>query len=82
MNDGILIGGSGGRQVFLNPRYANRHGLVAGATAPARPLPCSAWQKDFLTWAYQFFSLTLKAILRVSARPASHTQKLTIACSR
>jgi hypothetical protein len=31
MNESILIGGSNAGQVFLNPRYANRHGLLAGA---------------------------------------------------
>ena len=36
MNDGILIGGSDAGQIFLNPRYANRHGLVAGATGTGK----------------------------------------------
>jgi hypothetical protein len=40
MTDGILIGGSEAGQVFLNPRYANRHGLIAGAAVkvPVKPL--------------------------------------------
>ena len=32
MTNPILVGGNGTTQVFINPRYANRHGLVAGAT--------------------------------------------------
>ena len=32
MSEGILIGGNSAGQVTLNPRYANRHGLEAGAT--------------------------------------------------
>jgi hypothetical protein len=28
----ILVGGGDAGQVFLEPRYANRHGLFAGAT--------------------------------------------------
>ena len=36
MSKGILIGGSDAGQVFLNPHYANRHGLVAGATGSGK----------------------------------------------
>jgi hypothetical protein len=32
MSEGILIGGSDQGRIYLNPRYANRHGLIAGAT--------------------------------------------------
>lgn len=32
MSDAILIGGNDFGQVFLHPRFANRYGLVAGAT--------------------------------------------------
>ena len=31
MNEGILIGDSDAGQIFLNPCYANRHGLGLGA---------------------------------------------------
>jgi hypothetical protein len=36
MNEGILIGGSDAGRIFLNPRYANRHGLVTGATGTGK----------------------------------------------
>jgi len=67
MNDGILIGGSDAGQIFLNPRYANRHGLVAGATGTGKTVTlqclaegfsdlCSAtrerrYAQPFLKWA-------------------------------
>ncbi|MEE4278991.1 MAG: helicase HerA-like domain-containing protein [Halieaceae bacterium] len=33
---GLLIGGSVAGQVHLNPRFANRHGLIAGATGTGK----------------------------------------------
>ena len=47
MSDGILIGGNDAGQVFLQPRYANRHGLVAGATGTGKTvtLQCLAEAK-------------------------------------
>jgi len=40
---GILIGGSDGGQIFLNPRDTNRHGLVAGVTSS-----CVGWLGSLL----------------------------------
>lgn len=35
----ILIGKSGEENVYIYPRMANRHGMIAGATGPGRQLP-------------------------------------------
>jgi len=32
----LLLGGAQGKHIFLNPRYANRHGLIAGATGTGK----------------------------------------------
>ena len=42
MSDGILIGGSDAGKVTLNPRYANRHGLIAGATGTGKSTSLAA----------------------------------------
>ena len=47
MSDGILIGGSDAGQVFLNPRYANRHGLVAGATGTGKTVTLQCLAEGF-----------------------------------
>ena len=47
MNDGILIGGSTAGQIFLNPRYANRHGLVAGATGTGKTVTLQCLAEGF-----------------------------------
>jgi DNA helicase HerA-like ATPase len=41
MKDGILIGGCETGKVYLDPRYANRHGLIAGATGTGKTTPQS-----------------------------------------
>jgi DNA segregation ATPase FtsK/SpoIIIE-like protein len=46
--DGIIIGKAAG-PVVLNPRYANRHGLIAGATGTGKTVTLqvlSVWPQD------------------------------------
>ena len=47
MEDGILIGGSDAGKVLLNPRYANRHGLVAGATGTGKTVTLQCLAEGF-----------------------------------
>ena len=47
MDNGILIGGSSAGQVFLNPRYANRHGLIAGATGTGKTVTLQCLAEGF-----------------------------------
>ena len=47
MNEGILIGGSNAGQIFLKPRYANRHGLVAGATGTGKTVTLQCLAEGF-----------------------------------
>lgn len=47
MSDGILIGGSKAGQIHLNPRYANRHGLVAGATGTGKTVTLQCLAEGF-----------------------------------
>ena len=47
MPEGILIGGNASGQVSLNPRYANRHGLVAGATGTGKTVTLQCLAEGF-----------------------------------
>ena len=47
MSEGILIGGSDAGKIFLNPRYANRHGLVAGATGTGKTVTLQCLAEGF-----------------------------------
>ena len=47
MSEGILIGGNTAGQIFLNPKYANRHGLVAGATGTGKTVTLQCLAEGF-----------------------------------
>lgn len=47
MTQGILIGGCDAGKVYLNPRYANRHGLVAGATGTGKTVTLQCLAEGF-----------------------------------
>ena len=47
MSEGILIGGNEAGQVSLNPKYANRHGLVAGATGTGKTVTLQCLAEGF-----------------------------------
>ncbi|MFV0477332.1 MAG: helicase HerA-like domain-containing protein [Parahaliea sp.] len=47
MSEGILIGGSPAGKVYLEPRYANRHGLVAGATGTGKTVTLQCLAEGF-----------------------------------
>lgn len=47
MSQGILIGGSDAGKIFLDPRYANRHGLVAGATGTGKTVTLQCLAEGF-----------------------------------
>lgn len=47
MQDPILIGGSDSGHVVLHPRYANRHGLIAGATGTGKTVTLQCLAEGF-----------------------------------
>jgi hypothetical protein len=43
----LLIGGADSGQIFLNPRFANRHGLIAGATGTGKTVTLQCLAEGF-----------------------------------
>ncbi len=60
MSDGILIGGCSSGQVFLNPRYANRHGLIAGATGTGKTVTLQCLAEGFSDLGVPVFMADVK----------------------
>jgi DNA helicase HerA-like ATPase len=60
MTDGILIGGSTAGKVFLQPRYANRHGLVAGATGTGKTVTMQCLAEGFSDLGVPVFMADVK----------------------
>jgi len=60
MSEGILIGGSDAGKIFLNPRYANRHGLVAGATGTGKTVTLQCLAEGFSDLGIPVFLADIK----------------------
>ncbi|KAA1188187.1 DUF853 family protein [Pseudohalioglobus sediminis] len=60
---GILIGGSDAGQVFLDPRYANRHGLIAGATGTGKTVTLQCLAEGFSDLGVPVFMADVKGDL-------------------
>jgi DNA helicase HerA-like ATPase len=60
MSEGILIGGCDSGQISLNPRYANRHGLVAGATGTGKTVTMQILAEGFSDLGIPVFMADVK----------------------
>lgn len=63
MNDGILIGGCDIGKIFLNPKYANRHGLIAGATGTGKTVTLQCLAEGFSHLGIPVFMADVKGDL-------------------
>lgn len=59
-NPGLLIGGSDAGKIFLNPRYANRHGLIAGATGTGKTVTLQCLAEGFSKMGVPVFLADVK----------------------
>ena len=60
MTEGILIGGSEAGKIYLNPRYANRHGLIAGATGTGKTVTMQCLTEGFSQLGIPVFLADIK----------------------
>jgi DNA double-strand break repair helicase HerA and related ATPase len=60
MTNGILIGGSTAGHISLDPRYANRHGLVAGATGTGKTVTLQCLAEGFSDLGVPVFLADIK----------------------
>lgn len=60
MTDNILIGGNAAGQVGLIPRYANRHGLIAGATGTGKTVTLQCLAEGFSDLGVPVFMADVK----------------------
>ncbi len=73
---GILIGGAKGGQVRLDPRMANRHGLIAGATGTGKTVTLQVLAEGFSRIGVPVFLADVKGDLSGLARPAEPGEKI------
>lgn len=76
MSEGILIGGSEAGQVSLNPRYANRHGLVAGATGTGKTVTLQCLAEGFSDLGIPVFLADVKGDISGMSQPGKPHPKV------
>ncbi len=74
-DNGILIG-KGEDKVFLNPRYANRHGLIAGATGTGKTVSLQVLAEGFSKLGVPVFMADVKGDLAGISQPGSAHKKI------
>ncbi|CAA6811282.1 MAG: ATPase component BioM of energizing module of biotin ECF transporter [uncultured Thiotrichaceae bacterium] len=73
VENGILIGKGGDQPLFLNPRYANRHGLIAGATGTGKTVSLQVLAEGFSRIGVPVFMADIKGDLTgISAQGKPH----------
>jgi hypothetical protein len=72
---GILIG-KGDTQVFLNPRFANRHGLIAGATGTGKTISLQNLAEGFSRLGVPVFMADIKGDLTGIAMPGTPNPRI------
>lgn len=76
MSDAILIGGNDFGQVFLHPRFANRHGLVAGATGTGKTVTLQCLAEGFSDLGVPVFLADVKGDLAGLSQPGTPHPKI------
>lgn len=76
MTNGILIGGSDAGQIFLDPRYANRHGLVAGATGTGKTVTLQCLAEGFSDLGVPVFLADVKGDISGMSQPGKPHPKV------
>jgi DNA helicase HerA-like ATPase len=71
----ILIG-AGTRQVFIDPRYANRHGLIAGATGTGKTITLQVMAESFSRIGVPVFVSDVKGDLSGISQPGNPHPKI------
>ena len=72
---GILIG-KGDNPVYLDPRYANRHGLIAGATGTGKTVTVQVLAEQFSRLGVPVFLTDVKGDMTGISQPGSPHPKV------
>ncbi len=77
MQNGILVGGAAGRQVWLDAAMANRHGLITGATGTGKTVTLQVLAESFSRLGVPVFAADIKGDLSGVARPGKEHPKVS-----
>ena len=77
MNDDSILIGAGEIPVSLPLRYANRHGLVAGATGTGKTITVQGLAEGFSAAGVPVFVADVKGDLAGLAQPGEPSERIT-----
>jgi len=72
----ILLGGTGERQIWLDPAMANRHGLITGATGTGKTVTLQVLAESFSRLGVPVFTADIKGDLSALAAPGAASARL------
>jgi len=76
MSDSLLIAKSGAQDLCLLPRFANRHGLITGATGTGKTVTLQKIAESFAGIGVPVFAADVKGDLSGIGAPAQPSEKL------
>lgn len=77
MQNGILVGGAAGKQVWLDAAMANRHGLITGATGTGKTVTLQVLAESFSRLGVPVFAADIKGDLSGVAQPGKEHPKVS-----
>ena len=72
----IWIGDSNGEKVYIHPKMANRHGLIAGATGTGKTITLKVLAESFSVAGVPVFLSDVKGDLSGMCRPGKDNENM------
>ena len=72
----IWIGSSGEEKVYIYPKMANRHGMIAGATGTGKTITLKVLAESFSSCGVPVFLADVKGDLAAMCRPGEENEKI------
>ncbi len=75
-NNKIWVGTSGEEKVYIYPKMANRHGMIAGATGTGKTITLKVLAESFSSCGVPVFLADVKGDLAAMCRPGEENEKV------
>ena len=72
----IWVGSSGEEKVYIYPKMANRHGMIAGATGTGKTVTLKVLAESFSSCGVPVFLVDVKGDLAAMCRPGEENEKV------
>ena len=77
LNDKILVGKSGDKELYILPKMANRHGLITGASGSGKTITLKVMAESFSDAGVPVFMADVKGDLAGTAQPGEMNENIS-----